>query len=456
MNKNHIIYAMLLILLSASSLAFGQTDSIKGKHSLEFSIIPSFNRLSYKSADNSSEGALGLGLKFGYTYHLTNRWGLGVGLRYQPFSSSYKNQGYQISSELLTEPNGHNYIINQTLNNTEKQRVKYLMIPVVASYRFPINEKISIRLATGAAYGLAFAEKLTFSSGSLQRAAYFPDNDLVVDNLPEQSFGYFNDYVNMASGKQFKNTIMGIGEVGAEYAMNDKWLMTAAMSGVIGSDIKKNNESLLQHNGYSGVTSSNYVGAVKPVSLGLALGIIYRFGRNHQKPVEYVTVAPSISPRIETVPENIPEEVEEPVAENEEVIAEVEDVIVIDIHEEDTSLDELREKVDRFNESDVIQFSFNKLEMREETKTLLDRLVKTMAESQTETIVVGHTCSIGSDAANHRVGLERANSVKRYLVQRGVAAEKIHIESMGEINPKYPNDTPINRAKNRRVEIIVK
>lgn len=456
MNKNHILYAMMLILLSASSLASGQTDSIQGKHSLEFSIIPSLNRLSYKSADNSSEGALGLGLQVGYTYHLTNRWGLGVGLRYQPFSASYKNQGYQINSELLTEPNGHNYIINQTLNNTEEQRVNYLMIPVLASYRMPLTEKVSIRLAMGAAYGLAFGEKLTFSSGNLVRSAYFPDNDLVVDNLPEQSFGHFTDYVNMASGKQFKNAVMGIGEVGAEYALNDKWLMTAAVNGVLGSNVKKNNESLLQHNGYSGITSSGYIGAVKPVSMGLSVGVIYRFGRNHQKPVEYVPVTPSVSPISETAPEITPTVVEEPVAEAAEVIEEVEEVIVIDIHEEDTSLDELREKVDHFNESDVIQFSFNKLEMREETKIMLDRLVNTMAESQTETIVVGHTCSIGSDAANHRVGLERANSVKRYLVQRGVAAEKIHIESMGELNPKFPNNTPINRAKNRRVEIIVK
>jgi outer membrane protein OmpA-like peptidoglycan-associated protein len=46
--------------------------------------------------------------------------------------------------------------------------------------------------------------------------------------------------------------------------------------------------------------------------------------------------------------------------------------------------------------------------------------------------------------------------VKKYLVEQGVPEDKIEIQSKGEKDPKYPNDTPENRAKNRRVEIIVK
>ncbi len=83
-------------------------------------------------------------------------------------------------------------------------------------------------------------------------------------------------------------------------------------------------------------------------------------------------------------------------------------------------------------------------------------MVRLMAESKAETIVVGHTCNIGSNEVNYRIGLDRALRVKKYLVEQGVPEDKIQIKSMGEKEPKYTNDSPANRAKNRRVEIIVK
>lgn len=450
MNYNRTIYGLLLMFLSSSSLVSGQTDSLQAKHSLDLSIIPSYNRLSYKSADNSSEGALGLGLQFGYTYHLTNRWGLGVGLRYQPFSATYKNLDYQTSSGLFTEINGYNYVINQTLNNTEKQHVNYMMIPVMASYRLPINRKLSVRVAAGAAYGFAFGEKLQVNSGTIVRSAYFPDNDLVVDNLPEQTLGSFTDYVNMTSGKQFKNSIMWTGEIGVEYALDQQWLLTGTINGVLGNDIKKNDGSIVQNNGYSGVTASNYVGAVKPVSVGLSIGVIYRFGSKAPKPV---ASEPVIAPLEEPTPTVTPVEVAEPAK---EIVEPVNEVVVDEDAVENTSLNEFKAEVIKFNEDESIQFNFNERNLRKETKIRLDRLVHLMAESKAETIVVGHACNIGSKEVNNQIGLDRALRVKKYLVEQGVPEDKIEIQSKGEKEPKYPNDTPQNRAKNRRVEIIIK
>lgn len=449
MKRNHIIYGLLLMFLSATSHVLGQTDSLQGKHSLELSVIPSFNRLSYKSADNSSEGALGLGFQFGYTHHLTNRWGVGVGLRYQPFSATYENAAYQASSGLFAETNGHNYVISQTLNNTEKQRVNYLMIPVMASYRFPINGKLSVRIAAGAAYGLAFGEKFEFKSGTVVRSAYFPDDDLVVDNLPEQTLGSFTDYVNMTSGKQFKNSIMGLGEIGAEYALDEQWLLTVSINGVLGSDVKKNNEPIIQQNGYSGVTASSYVGAVKPASVGLSIGVIYRFGRKAPKPVVVVPAEPVVAVIEEPITPPILEEVVKPSPEVVEVVEPKDSV-------KDTTLDEFKVEVVRFNEEESIQFNFNERDLRKDTEIRLGRLVRLMVESKAEIIVVGHTCNIGSEDVNYRIGLDRALRVKKYLVEQGVPEDKILIQSMGEKEPKYSNDSPDSRAKNRRVEIIVK
>lgn len=69
--------------------------------------------------------------------------------------------------------------------------------------------------------------------------------------------------------------------------------------------------------------------------------------------------------------------------------------------------------------------------------------------------VIGHTDSIGSLKNNLWFGKIRAKNVKKYLVSEGIDQEKIKIYSKGETSPIAPNDTEINKAKNRRIEIII-
>ncbi len=69
--------------------------------------------------------------------------------------------------------------------------------------------------------------------------------------------------------------------------------------------------------------------------------------------------------------------------------------------------------------------------------------------------IIGHTDDVGEEKANLWYGQERANNVKTYLVSQGLSEEKIITSSKGETNPVVPNDTDENRAKNRRIEIIV-
>lgn len=70
-------------------------------------------------------------------------------------------------------------------------------------------------------------------------------------------------------------------------------------------------------------------------------------------------------------------------------------------------------------------------------------------------VITGHTDNIGDNASNQSIGLKRAKNVKNYLASKGVAVEKLTAKSKGESSPIAPNDTKENRAKNRRIEIIV-
>jgi outer membrane protein OmpA-like peptidoglycan-associated protein len=70
--------------------------------------------------------------------------------------------------------------------------------------------------------------------------------------------------------------------------------------------------------------------------------------------------------------------------------------------------------------------------------------------------VVGHTDATGSDATNDRLSLERAQSVRDYLVGRGVAAARVETTGRGEREPVADNSTATGRAQNRRFEIFLR
>ena len=70
-------------------------------------------------------------------------------------------------------------------------------------------------------------------------------------------------------------------------------------------------------------------------------------------------------------------------------------------------------------------------------------------------IAVGHTDNVGSDVYNQKLSVKRAESVKAYLVSKGIEKNRIYTEGKGEKQPVADNKTSAGRSKNRRVEIEV-
>ena len=101
-------------------------------------------------------------------------------------------------------------------------------------------------------------------------------------------------------------------------------------------------------------------------------------------------------------------------------------------------------------------FDFDKSVLKPEGKARLDDLVGKLKAVNLEVIIaIGHTDSIGSNAYNQKLSVRRANSVKAYLVSKGIEANRIYTEGKGETQPIADNRTKEGRAKNRRVEIEV-
>jgi len=103
-----------------------------------------------------------------------------------------------------------------------------------------------------------------------------------------------------------------------------------------------------------------------------------------------------------------------------------------------------------------IFFEFAKATLTEESSHELDRILPYFEKfPELKIELSGHTDAIGSDAANQILSEDRANSVREYLIRKGVRIDKIEAVGYGESVPVATNETDEGRQLNRRVEFTV-
>ena len=103
-----------------------------------------------------------------------------------------------------------------------------------------------------------------------------------------------------------------------------------------------------------------------------------------------------------------------------------------------------------------VRFDFDKSAIRPDSRPVLDEAVDVLRENPNVRIAVeGNTDNVGSDLYNEKLSVRRAEAVFRYLVNHGIAPERMEVIGYGESRPVASNDTEAGRAENRRVELHV-
>jgi outer membrane protein OmpA-like peptidoglycan-associated protein len=103
-----------------------------------------------------------------------------------------------------------------------------------------------------------------------------------------------------------------------------------------------------------------------------------------------------------------------------------------------------------------IYFDVNKADVKPESYGTLKDIATVLNENPDVRVkIIGHTDSDGDDAKNLDLSKRRAESVKMELSKAfGIAESRMETDGMGETQPVAPNDTPVNKALNRRVEFV--
>jgi outer membrane protein OmpA-like peptidoglycan-associated protein len=103
-----------------------------------------------------------------------------------------------------------------------------------------------------------------------------------------------------------------------------------------------------------------------------------------------------------------------------------------------------------------IFFDMSKASLRTESSIELDKLFRILQDNSTMEIEIdGHTDNVGDAALNLQLSIERANTVRNYLIQKGIVHTRVIAKGFGGTKPVASNDTEETKKLNRRVEFTI-
>jgi outer membrane protein OmpA-like peptidoglycan-associated protein len=105
----------------------------------------------------------------------------------------------------------------------------------------------------------------------------------------------------------------------------------------------------------------------------------------------------------------------------------------------------------------ILYFKFNKTELSEESKKVIQKIPPAISARKIPSIgVIGHCDRSGSKEYNQRLALKRAEATRDFLVKTGIDTEAINVTSHGENNPLVETSDGVYEPRNRRVEVYVR
>jgi outer membrane protein OmpA-like peptidoglycan-associated protein len=113
-------------------------------------------------------------------------------------------------------------------------------------------------------------------------------------------------------------------------------------------------------------------------------------------------------------------------------------------------------KVVKAIEFEDVHFLFDRHDLTDEARRLLDQAAAQLRENSNLKIEIeGHCCSIGTEEYNFSLGARRSETVKNYLIRAGISESRLSTISYGESRPQHDNSREVTRRLNRRANLRV-
>ncbi|MEZ0184443.1 OmpA family protein [Flavobacterium oncorhynchi] len=405
----------------------------------------------YDSALGDAKLKTGFGIGLGYTYYLNKHWGIATGIEGQYSQNSFNlNEGTTFTSyEVDDQGSAFEYRVSPK-NYAEDQSFFSFVVPVLLQYRTDISSKTGFYLGVGAKALFPGKLKSKASASEIQMSGYYPDLDLVIDNLPSHGFGKISNWKGNTR-TSLANSILLSAETGLSFKLKENLNLYTGVYVDYGLNelAKSNSDSNLVTYSLTDVNSIEPNGVIKNDKVVqktnyLAAGLQVKLGFSLKTKKQLPAPSESTTPAVQTTAEPKTEPKVEPKTEiavvqtppeKKEVIT-AENIILI--------------------EEPVGFTTVGNTDLSPAVIPHLDEIAVILKKDKTAVLeVTGYTCNIGSNERNQEIGMLRAKSVADYLQGKGIENSRIHLKSKGQTDPLVPNTSEENRIKNRRVSMEV-
>ncbi len=412
---------------------------------------------------NTINGGLGYQLSIGYSYFFDSHWGLNTGIGIQSFNSSSKlNFSDSIVNQIDAEGEKYKYFA-QYNNWTETQQSLFFDIPLNLLYRLNFNSKTKLLLGLGGKVSFPIYNSYKITDGNIVTSGYYERYNLILTDLPQDGFpliqdktdSYYN--LNKSIGYNLKPAFMLLFDLGItrEIHKNLDFYIGGYLNYGLNNILNLEYKNITSPGGYdqntqkfvfnyNGVLAANQIAIITPVSFGIKLGL-------------YIKVSPNKTPKIIN-------ELQEKILRDTVIVEKeiIKSVYVDRIVNNTDSIGKTKQQYVDFVtaikncSNTIIQFKATSAIITKYDQIRILELSNALKANKNMILhIIGHTDNLSSHEFNIQLGLRRAEEVKQKFIDLGVNSSQLKTESKGFDHPIAPNNSEINREKNRRVQLEI-
>ncbi len=428
-----------------------------------------YGSLLYGNENDHSKGFVGGGGGVDYVYFISKRWGIGAGLNFVHYQSTFSQENYTTYEMVDNDINNLGYTLHQNVKTKERQMLGNFGIPIKAHFRtWPFNNKRwELNAAAGFMLGIPVYEGAKVIDGSIERKAYFSDGHILVDGnggsqsdqniAKHEGLGTFNEFVNYNGKNNFGIEVASVLQVGFAYRYNDLVSFDMAAYATYGlNNIKSQELSPASSGTYSGVTTTTMVGGIHSLFAGLKLGVNFdmagckgkqRASAKARRAKRYAEEMPQPKVNVEN---ELDEESKTMLEESLKLLKEMKE-------NQDSKADDgfmpgedengaIRLSDGRYMYL-IWNFPLGTANINASIENQLEKFIaKNNIKDAKSIVVVGRADESGTKAINDKISAKRAESVKQWLVNNAnIDANKIKTDSKGSATP-IANTNDLNRS----------
>ena len=401
-------------------------------------------------------GTAGWGFHFFFNPH----WGIGSGVNYTIYNTGISLRQYDKNQPTVNMFTGNRFDFLVSSNDyRESQETRMVHIPLMLQYQGA--GKTAFYAALGGKAGVPVVSKGIPKGHFTTRGDYTQSLGVIYEDLPMFGFVTNQLFPDSKNDIRLKTAWMASAEMGIKWRLGKVVSLYTGIYADYGlNDIlnKKvvNNANAVVYQpatpdkfAYNTALYSNSK-QVKPLAAGVTLRLAFGFKKVVCPVCQVCQPCPDCPP----CPPESKKNKKDCTAETDSLKKLLDEQRIA---AEAEALRKVRDNDIYDLEKPIINYTISQTETAAMQRMELDEKVAILKKYPDITFYIyGHTCNLGTDEINERVGMGRAENAKKYLISKGVDASRIlNLYNKRDTEPLVPNSSEANRRINRRVQLKV-